>query len=205
MQEKVFRLVTFGRLALLAPPGHAIAGIDELNTRRRKLALLAVLALRRRPMSRDSLVEMFWGGQDETRARHSLSDAVSHLRRVLGRDAIVATQAEVSLNAGAPVVVDALEFASLAGASGRRRYALDMYEGQFMAGVFVSDSPTFEHWLSSEQARFERMFVEACKLECAASADTADRTEIARRWLDVEPLSVDAALALIDGLSEPAT
>ena len=40
--------------------------------------------LRKRALPRDVLVEMFWGDQDEARARHSLDNALSHFRRVLG-------------------------------------------------------------------------------------------------------------------------
>src|SRR3712207_6680039 len=86
-----FRLITLGRIALVAQRGEED---DSLSKRRLKLALLVVLALAMRPLSRDVLVEMFWGDQDEARARHSLSDALSHLRRVLGRDAISTRQAE---------------------------------------------------------------------------------------------------------------
>src|SRR5919199_4297074 len=76
-----FRLITLGRIALVDPRGEEDA---TLSKRRLKLALLVVLALARRPLSRDYLIEMFWGEQDEERARHSLSDALSHLRRGVG-------------------------------------------------------------------------------------------------------------------------
>ena len=87
MSNNQFRLVTLGRLALLGPGNEED---DGLAKQRRKLALLAVLAMARRPVTRDALVEMFWGDQEEARARHSLSEALSHLRRVLGRDSIAA-------------------------------------------------------------------------------------------------------------------
>ena len=66
MRDNDFRLLTLGRLALLGPAGDEV---PELNTRRRKVALLAVLALSGpgdipRPVSRDSLLERFWGDQD---------------------------------------------------------------------------------------------------------------------------------------------
>src|ERR671939_1649306 len=89
-----FRLITLGRIALVDLRGEEDA---TLSKRRLKLALLVVLALARRPLSRDALVEMFWGEQDEERARHSLSDALSHLRRVLGRDAVTMHHADVAL------------------------------------------------------------------------------------------------------------
>lgn len=197
-----FRLVTLGRLALCPTDHRADAALDELNARRRKVALLAVLALRKRPVSRDTLIEMFWGEQDEVRARHSLSDAVSHLRRVMGRDAIVATRSELSLAPDAPLVVDAVEFADLIAAGSARR-ALVTYGGKFLEGVHVPSSTTFENWAEREQARLERAFVQTCARECAALSANGPRDEwisIAERWVDAEPMSADAALALLNAL-----
>ncbi len=208
MSEKSFRLVTLGRLALTPAPDRADAALDELNTRRRKVALLAFLAMRRRPVSRDTLIEMFWGAQDEVRARHSLSDAVSHLRRVLGRDAIVATRTELSLAPDAPLIVDAIELAELAARPAGRRRAIDMYAGRFMDGVYVSGSHNFETWVSIEQLRLERIFLESCDRECAAlvaRGHAAECAVIAERWLDVDPLSARGALALLNALAEPKT
>src|SRR5512132_1568942 len=108
-----FQLITLGRLALASPDG---TEDDALNKRRRKLAVLAVLAMERRPMARDRLVEMFWGDQPEERARHSLSDALSHLRRLLGRDTITLSRTEIALSGTAPLVVDALELTDAASA-----------------------------------------------------------------------------------------
>lgn len=41
-----------------------------------------------RRATRERIVGVFWGDRDEERARNSLADAVSHLRRVLGRESI---------------------------------------------------------------------------------------------------------------------
>src|SRR5687768_1860264 len=93
MAAVAFRFITLGRLALEGAGGE----VEELGKRRRKLALLAVLALSKRPLSRDTLIDLFWGEEPEERARHSLSDALSHLRRVLGRETITSHSDEVSL------------------------------------------------------------------------------------------------------------
>jgi DNA-binding SARP family transcriptional activator len=133
LRRNDFRLVTLGRIALLSPQGNE----DEtLRKRRLKLALLVVLALTKRPLSRDFLVGMFWGEQDEERARHSLSDALSHLRRVLGRDAIAVRLADVSLTDEAHLAVDAVELAD-AVAEGDHERAVALYVGPFLDGVYV--------------------------------------------------------------------
>src|SRR5690348_15567233 len=91
LQAKHFRLLTLGRFALVSASGDE----ESLSRRRRKLALLCVLALASRPYSRDVLADLFWGEEDDERARHSLSDALSHLRRLLGREAIATRCANV--------------------------------------------------------------------------------------------------------------
>lgn len=209
MRDNDFRLLTLGRLALLGPSGIEDA---ELNTRRRKVALLAVLALsgtqgRPRPSSRDRLLEMFWGDQDEARARHSLSDAISHLRRVLGRQAIVTTRAEAALAPDAPLIVDAREFEQ-AVAHGDYAAAASLYTGPFLDGVHVGGSSSFEQWVSRERARLEELFIKACSQQCTALARARQWDEcaaLAARWVDAVPLSTDAALFLLNALKGPGT
>src|SRR5688572_3383457 len=103
-----FRLITLGRLSLVGDDGEEEA---SLARRRFKLALLAVLAMARRPMSRDALLEMFWGNDDEARARHSLSNALSSLRAVLGQSSITTRDSDVGLASDLPLDLDALELA----------------------------------------------------------------------------------------------
>jgi DNA-binding SARP family transcriptional activator len=204
VQRNGLRLVTLGRLGLVGPSGDAD---PSLSARRRKLAVLAVLALARRPLSRDQLTEMFWGGQPDGRARHSLSNTLSHLRRVLGRDAISAHGTEVELLVEDWLEVDALAFAE---AIGRRddAGAVQLYGGPFLAGVYVDGSATFEQWVAGERHRLEGLFLQACARHCHALARARRWEEcaaLARRWLDAAPVSADAALYLLNALKAPGT
>jgi DNA-binding SARP family transcriptional activator/TolB-like protein len=197
-----FRLITLGRLALLTPDGRED---QSLQKRRRKLAVLAVLAMERRAVSRDVLVEMFWGGQDEERARHSLSDALSHLRRVLGPGAIELTRHEVRLTDGA-LVVDAILLLD-AVARGDDGGAL-AYEGAFLHGVHVAESASFEHWVERHRRRLEASFRSSCERRCGQLARLRrwdECAEVAARWLDVVPLSADAALYRLNALKAEGT
>ena len=196
-----FRLITLGRLALLTPEGRED---ESLQKRRRKLAVLAVLAMERRAVSRDVLVEMFWGGQEEDRARHSLSDAISHLRRVLGPDAIELTRHEVRLTEGA-LVVDALV---LLEAASRGDDELLAYDGPFLHGVHVAESPSFEHWTDRHRRRLEATFRASAERRCGRLARLRhwdECAEVAARWLDVAPLSADAALYRLNALKAAGT
>jgi DNA-binding SARP family transcriptional activator len=151
-----FRLVTLGRIALETPTGDDA----DLGRRRRKLALLAVLALSPSPLSRDVLAEMFWGDEDPDRARHSLSDALSHLRRVLGRDAIAGRSEVVQLDARGVLAVDALELAQAFDAGDYARVR-ELYGGPFLENFTVDRSENFERWVTPMRERYATMFARA--------------------------------------------
>jgi DNA-binding SARP family transcriptional activator/TolB-like protein len=198
-----FRLTTLGRLTLVSPDG-----VDEsVGLRRRKLTLLAVLALSDRPYSRDALAEMFWGDEDDERARHSLSDALSHFRRLLGRDVIAHRRTDVTLAEEVRLDVDALE---LAAACAERDWAraVALYGGPLLDGIHVGGSARFEEWVTRERERYARLFTRACEAECLALARARrwdDCAALARRWLSAAPLSTDAALYLINALKAPGS
>ena len=204
LNSSSFQLITLGRLALVSPDGST----DEaLNKRRRKLAVLAVLAVERRPVARDRLVEMFWGDQPEERARHSLSDALSHLRRLLGRDSITLSRTEVALSQTAPLVVDAVELTDAAAARDHER-AIASYRGPFLDGIFVPDSSSFEHWADRHRRRLEGLVLASCGARCAELARARrwdECAEVAARWLELDPPSPDAALYRLNALKAPGT
>lgn len=192
-----YRLLTLGRLALVDS-----RGIDEpsLTTRRRKLALLAYLALRRRAIPRSVLVEVFWGERDEERARKSLSDALSHLRRVLGAGIVAGYAAEIAVVPDALPAVDALEL-ERAAASGDHERVLALYEGPFLPGVFIEGSSAFEDWSAHERRRFEQLFVASCAAVCTARRQAGDAdgaASVAERWLEARPESAEAAIQLLE-------
>lgn len=204
LRDNHFRLVTLGRLTLVGPSGEED---PSLAKQRRKLALLAVLAMARRAVARDALVEMFWGDQDEARARHSLSNALSSLRRTLGAKAITTRDADVALSSDALLSVDALELANLVEG---REYArgVELYGGPFLDGCYVDASSTFDQWMSRERRRLEALFLQACSQQCGTLARARrwpECHELARRWLDAQPLSSDAALYLLNASKAPAT
>lgn len=199
-----FRLVTLGRLTLLGPAGEEDA---SLARRRFKLAVLAVLAMARRPVARDALLGMFWAEQDEARARHSLSNALSSLRRSLGQRAITTRDTGVALAPDLELDVDALELAEAVEGRDFGR-AIELYGGPFLEGVHVDDSVAFEQWVSRERRRLESLFVQACAQQCALLARARrwpECQEVAARWLDTEPLSSDAAIYLLNAIKAPAT
>lgn len=191
-------------MALVDSAGDPVA---PLAKHPRKLALLSVLAMSARPLARDVLVEMFWGDQEERRARHSLSDALSEIRRVLGTAAVSARGDTVALAADAPLDIDAIAFRSACRVGDWAR-ALPLYGGAFLEGVFIRNAPSFESWASGERAELERLFLRGCDAHVAALAAAGNHEEAAataRRWLHAQPLAPEPAIALLTSLRVPNT
>ena len=195
LPQKHFQLVTLGRLAL-----HG-ASVDEteLGKRPRKLALLALLATSRRPPTRERLVEMFWGGEAEERARHSLSDALSHIRRVLGRGSVGTRARFVELEVAGVLAVDAVEFESACEALDFQR-AIALYGGPFLGDFHLAGSVAFDDWAAAARARYARMFAHACETHCDLLLGERRFDEcvvVAARWLEEEPDATVAVAALL--------
>ena len=53
---------------------------------------------------------MFWGGEDETRARHSLCERALRVARCLGADALTSRRDHIALAEDARVEVDTVQF-----------------------------------------------------------------------------------------------
>src|SRR5688500_20293861 len=80
LRDNRFRLITLGRLSLVGTGGEEDA---SLARRRLKLAVLAVLAVARGPVPRDTLLGLFLAEHDQSHARVSLSNALSTPPRAL--------------------------------------------------------------------------------------------------------------------------
>ena len=83
-----------------------------------------------------------------------------------------------------------------AAAAGDHARVNELYNGPFLDGLHVPDSPRFEEWSSRERTRLDRLFVASCTALCHASAnaeDWAGCARVAAHWLDVTPSSTEAA------------
>ncbi|MEQ5842960.1 PAS domain-containing protein [Paraburkholderia acidicola] len=150
---KSYYMTTLGGFALRAPSGEPV----PVPTRK-QMALLAYLAVHPgRVMHRATLVTMLWGADEEDRARHSLSQALYGLKRLLSGDAICAQGQMVWLADGC-IQVDALEMTRLADDRSVHATATveRLYQGDFLAGLQTGEEP-FDHWRLSEQERLRRI------------------------------------------------
>src|SRR3712207_5407863 len=129
--------------------------------RTKTLALLAYLAVTGRPQERDALCGLLWPEFDASSARSNLRRELSLLKTRLPDGAIVAEGRQVAYRPHAGVVVDVAVFqahvatwrqhnhhdtALCAECEAALTTAALIYNGDFMAGFSVPDSPAFEEW-----------------------------------------------------------
>jgi DNA-binding SARP family transcriptional activator/TolB-like protein len=202
LSQRRFRLVTLGKLELSSSAGETFH-VQEV--RPRHLAVLAVLALSRQPIRRDALVEMFWGGETDDRARHTLSNALSSLRAILGPDAISARNDAVSIDDSTRLEVDAIQFTSACEVHDDER-AVALYGGEFLGGVHVQDAAAFDRWRDRERGRLSRDFQQACERLVPALLRAGrfdDAARFSERWLDAAPESTLAFTCLLRARADP--
>jgi DNA-binding SARP family transcriptional activator len=176
-------------------------GVTVQVDTRKAVALLAYLAVAKRPVSRDQLCGLFWPESSQSRARGALRRTLSTARSVVGGEVIVADRESVLLDAS-PLNVDVLRFGALASGSdpGHLREAARLYAGDFLAGFAVRGSPEFEDWHRMEADRLRRAADEVFRRAAEASAeagDTARAIELSQRRIEIDPLNEPAHRALM--------
>jgi DNA-binding SARP family transcriptional activator len=185
-----------------------VAGFESQKVR----ALLAYLIChRRRSFSREHLAELLWPDRNPETARHALRQAIYNLRTTLPADGarpLLSNHLEIGWNPAADcwLDVEAFEEAQL---RGMERVSVDLqhlstaaqlYRGELLAGFFVKDSPGFEDWMVTEQARLRETALEALRRLVESYRRRGEyrfALHYARRLVAVEPLSEEAHRELI--------
>ena len=170
------RLRLLGGASLEGPNG-PIAG---RSAQRRRIALLALLALGRRPLAREKLTAYLWPEADTERARRLLSESLYVIRKELGDDVLTTPGDEIALDM-ALVRCDVVDFED---ALDRRdpQGAVALYDGPFLDGFFVSDADEFERWATGERDRLERRYREAVEFLASEAGTRGDARAAADWW-----------------------
>ncbi len=164
------------------------------------MALLAYLAMRERPPSRDELAELLYPRTSRDRAYAGLRQCLSYLRDEIGEGVLVSGPRTVSLCPGTHAL-DVADFRMcLSRASGPReaeylRSAVRLYRGGFLEGFFLRNSPDFEEWQTNLAEELRGQYIDAM----------ARLHEDDRQRCDWEQAVQDArAIVRLDRLDEPA-
>lgn len=170
-------------------------------TQRRRLALLAVLAVSRTPISRDRLVGILWPELDSEGARHRLSDSLYVVRRALGDAAVTTVGDDVWLD-DTHLSVDVRAFDRVLD-TGALEPAIALYTGPFLDGFHLSGAAEFERWTDDERARLAGRYAAALRSLATDSENASNFARAAdqlRLLAAIDPLDVRVTLRLMAAL-----
>ena len=139
----------------------------------KSLALLAYLAVTGRPHSRGALAGLLWPDCTEANARSSLRKVLAELRQRVPSHLTI-TRAEVAFDRASAYWLDVEAFergigralalrespVSRAGAAALVE-AIELYRGDFLAGLDVHRAPAFEEWLLLEREHLRSLALRA--------------------------------------------
>src|SRR5688572_26231182 len=195
-----FTLTVLGGFEVRDDLGHPVA----VPTRKAQ-ALLAYLAVTPgQPHPRDKLAAFLWGDTAPAAARTALRQTLIILRKVIGEHLLTGPGNAVSLSPN--VVTDRADFerAVAEGNPASLERALDVYGGDFLAGLTV-DASAFEDWLMSERERLSELATEAfarlLRHQRSSGANEA-AVHTALRLLAIVPLDESVHRALMALYSE---
>src|SRR5690349_1011554 len=140
-------LRTLGSIDITAPGQPRAA---EVLAQPKRFTLLVYIALTAPKgfVRRDTLLPLFWPEADQSRGRQVLRQTIYLLRQRLGADAIQSRGGEELGVDQAALRCDVSLFEA-ALAEERTAEALELYRGDFLAGLHVPDAaPELEEWIS---------------------------------------------------------
>lgn len=197
----MLRLHTLGGVHVSDGSGQPLSGAA---TQRRLLALLSALATAGDVgLSREKLVGLLWSDVDPDRARHSLTQALYSARRALRDDGLFdVTAASVRLDP-AHVSSDVQEFQQLLDRN-ELEQAVQLYQGPFLDGFFVTGAPEFEQWSATQRTRYRDLTVGALEQLASEAEERGDHAAVVR-WrrqvVGLLPLDASRAVQLMTAMT----
>lgn len=186
------------RFYLLGKFNLTLDGTPVQTDRRKALAMLVYLALSQKPMRREHLADFFWPEFDREHAFAYLRRTLWEINQMLGEGWLEAGRELVELRQRGEIWLDAQDFSCKAAQAGNLpalEAAAALYEGDFMAGFSLRDSPSFEQWQleQSETLRLQAtQALGALSQAYAAEKRFEKAVEVVRRWLAVDALDEEA-------------
>jgi serine/threonine-protein kinase len=152
---------------------------------------------------RDRLAGLFWPEYTQDEARRALRQAVYVVRRELGEDSIVSRgDGELAL-AKTAVSCDVVAFAE-ALRTKQLRKALELYRGEFLEGLFVSEAPELERWIEDQRVSIREMAAGAAwslAHQYLVTQELVPAVRTAQRALTLAPTDESEARRFIDALA----
>ncbi len=142
-------------------------------------------------VSRETLINLFWGDVSEETARKNLRNAVYIIKKVFNEEIIISPQRNtLILNPKSIVNIDVIQLLE-----NNNINLLEQYRGNFLEGFSIKDAKYFEEWMLAERDKYRNIYIQ--RLWKEISQNIKDK-----RFLEVEQYC--KALNGIDGFDERA-
>jgi serine/threonine protein kinase/DNA-binding SARP family transcriptional activator len=208
------------RLFLFGHPRLERDGQPVTVNRRKMIALLSYLLITRQPHSREALATLLWPDFDPSSALANLRRDLSRLKETLGAGLLQIEREKVQVNPEADLWLDVWQFEDTiqqieqhqhlssnrasppdcSHCQALREAAAGLYNGDFMAGFNLPDSPAFDDWqfYHSERLRGQLADVLVQIMGANIAQGSYEKAiEPARRWLALDPLHEPAQRMLM--------
>jgi DNA-binding SARP family transcriptional activator/TolB-like protein len=181
-------------------------GVAQMLPKSRKVqAVFACLALASQPVPRSQLCDLLWDAASDPRGElrwclskiRGFGSAVTVLSEA---DKVGLIFADSILDAAAIARAEADGIASLD--PQRLHRLLDLFRGEFMAGLVLDRSPNFTLWLAAQRRRFEALHLETLNALLAQMPDGSEPAlALIERRAGAAPLEAAAQLGLLAALA----
>ena len=192
-------------LSAFGAPLLAKDGAPVKVQRRKVMAVLVYLAVTGQAHAREHLLNLFWPEEQPHLARAALRRTLSELAKVVGV-AVSKTGADgVGLAKSPEMNIDVVEFRRCLQTVHAHVHlsslechaccqnlvrAVQLYQGDFLAGFSLKDCPAFDSWECLEQENLRREFTAALRQLVEihqAHGEIEPAVQSARRWLAADP------------------
>ncbi|MEZ4725934.1 MAG: BTAD domain-containing putative transcriptional regulator [Caldilineaceae bacterium] len=191
------------RLTLLGQSAIAKNSVPVTGFKSSKAAaLLCYLAVTGQTVARTTLVSLLWSELGEANALMNLRHVLGNLRELVG-DHLVVTRQSVAFQRESPYWLDVEQFERGLKSNNPTaiRTALDLYQGDFLAGLEMRQAPLFEEWRSVERTRLRTLAVDALQALADQAPDPAQAIADLRRLLALEPWRETAHRQIMERLA----
>lgn len=141
-------------VSLMNAPSVIVNGEKKIFPYRKVEGLFYYICVKKR-ITRDEAIGIFWVDCDETNARKNLRDALYHIKKIVGSDAIqMEGNTFISLNQALKINLDVDD---------ARADILENYKGDFLNFFYVKNCLEFETWMEDYRRELRELYVRAAE------------------------------------------
>ncbi|MCB0208623.1 MAG: hypothetical protein KDJ52_04820 [Anaerolineae bacterium] len=158
-------------------------------------ALFYFLAVTGQPQTREVLADLFWGEMDEGKAKRNLTKSLSTLRKLVDPFLEIERQT-VTFKSNESVQLDTELFQTNIETGEKKaqlnalKKAIDLYQGDFLDGIYVKDSLPFEEWMLNQREHFRELMLDGLEnliTQYIHQGDYDKGITYANRLLELDP------------------